>query len=77
MIVSHLGFSQQECLRSQNFDFAYQKIKDNYAGWSDKITPRNQAEFDKLTQEVREAAKKITNEHECYFLQKKMIRFLP
>jgi hypothetical protein len=57
LIVSHLSFSQHECFCSQNFDFAYQKIKDNYAGWSDKITPRNQAEFNKLTQEVREAAK--------------------
>ena len=75
LIVSHLGFSQQDCLCSQNFDFSYQKIKDNYAGWSDKITPKNQAEFDKLTQEVREAAKKITNERECYFLQKKWFDF--
>ena len=75
LIVSHLSFSQQACLCSQNFDFAYQKIKDNYAGWSDKITPQNQAEFDKLTQEVREAAKKITNERECFFLQKKWFDF--
>ncbi len=75
LIVSHLSFSQQDCLCSQNFDFAYQKIKDNYAGWGDKITPKNQTEFDKLTQEIREAAKKITNERECYFLQKKWFDF--
>ncbi len=75
LIISHLGFSQQECLCSQNFDFSYQKIKDNYAGWGDKITSKNQAEFDKLTQEIREAAKKITNERECYFLQKKWFDF--
>jgi hypothetical protein len=75
LIVSHLCFSQQACLCSQNFDFAYLKIKDNYAGWGDKITPRNQAEFDKLTQEIREAAKKITNDRECYFLQKKWLDF--
>ncbi len=75
LIVSHLSFSQQDCLCSQNFDFSYQKIKDNYVGWSDKITPKNQTEFDKLTQEVREAAKKITNERECYFLQKKWFDF--
>ena len=75
LIVSHLSFSQDECLCSQNFDFAYQKIKDNYAGWGDKITPKNQAEFDKLTQEIREAAKKITNERECYFLQKRWFDF--
>ncbi len=75
LTVSHLSFSQQECLCSQNFDFAYQKIKDNYAGWGDKITAKNQAAFDKLTEETSEAAKKITNERECYFLQKKWFDF--
>jgi Peptidase family S41 len=75
LIVSHLSFSQQDCLCSQNFDFAYQKVKDNYAGWSDKITPQNQVAFDKLTQEIRESSKKITNDRECYFHLKKWFDF--
>ncbi|CAH0997024.1 hypothetical protein EMA8858_03161 [Emticicia aquatica] len=75
LFASHLSFSQQTCSCSQNFDFALQKIKDNYAGWGDKITPKNQAEYDKLTQEVRLSAEKITDERECYFQLKKWFDF--
>ncbi len=75
LMISQLGFSQQECKCSQNFDFAYQKIKDNYAGWEDKITAKNQAEFDKLMQEVRTKAQSITDEKECYFHIKKWFDF--
>ena len=75
LMISQLGYSQQECKCSQNFDFAYQKIKDNYAGWEDKITTKNQAAFDKLTQEIRTKAQTITDEKECYFHIKKWFDF--
>ena len=68
LLFSHLSFSQQTCVCSQNFEFAYQKLKENYAGWSDKVTPKNQGAFDKLSNEISESAKKITNDRECYFL---------
>ncbi|MFY7911745.1 MAG: hypothetical protein ACOVO2_19445, partial [Emticicia sp.] len=71
LLISQLSFSQQECKCSKNFDFAYQKIKDNYAGWEDKITSKNQTEFDKLTQEIKVKAETITDEKECYFHIKK------
>ena len=75
LLLSHTVFSQQTCVCSQNLDFAYQKLKDNYAGWSDKIRPDNQAAFDLLSNEIKEKAKTITNDRECYFLLKKWFDF--
>ncbi|MBA4851796.1 S41 family peptidase [Emticicia sp. BO119] len=75
LFVSYTASAQQTCLCSQNFDFAYQKIKDNYAGWSDKVRPDNQAAFDQLSTEIKEKAKSITNERECFFHLKKWLDF--
>ncbi len=74
-LLSSSVFSQQACVCSQNFDFAYQKIKDNYAGWADKVRPDNQAAFNKLTADTKEAAKGISNEWDCFFLLKKWFDF--
>lgn len=73
--LSTSAFAQQACLCSQNFDFAYQKLKNNYAGWDDKVRPDNQAAFEKLSAEIKEKANSISNDRECYFLLKKWIDF--
>ncbi len=75
LMASRLAYAQESCSCSQNFDYAYQKIKDNYAGWNDKITPKNQAAFEQLTQEIRLASQKITDERACYFQLKKWFDF--
>lgn len=75
LLTGHAVLAQQTCLCSQNFDFAYQKLKDNYAGWSDKIRPDNQAAFDQLSAEIKEKAKSITNERECFYHLKKWFDF--
>ena len=75
LIISRLASAQESCSCSQNFDYAYQKIKDNYAGWNDKITPKNQVALDKLTQEIRLSAQKITDEQACYFHLKSWFDF--
>lgn len=75
LLLSYTASAQQACLCSQNFDFAYQKLKDNYAGWSDKVRPDNQVAFDLLSAEIKEQAKSITNDRECYFLLKKWFDF--
>jgi hypothetical protein len=75
LLLSYVASAQQTCLCSQNFDFAYQKLKDNYAGWSDKVRPDNQAAFDELSTEIKEKAKGITNDRECFYLLKKWFDF--
>ncbi|RYU96057.1 S41 family peptidase [Emticicia agri] len=75
LLLSYTTFSQQDCVCSKNFDFAYQKLKDNYAGWADKVRPDNQAAFDQLSAEIKEKAKTITNDRECYFHLKKWFDF--
>lgn len=75
LIISNLSFSQNECNCTKNFEVTYQKVKDNYAGWSDKVTPLNKEEFDKLTAEIQNKIKTITDEKECYFALQKWFDF--
>jgi hypothetical protein len=66
VVNAQLVSAQNECLCEKNFITIYQKIKDNYIGWDDKITPKNKAEFDKLSIRVQERSKKINDAAECY-----------
>ena len=59
----------------QNFEVAYQKIKDNYAGWNDKVTPANQKKFDDLTEEIKKKASKTTDAEACYFVMNEWLAF--
>lgn len=79
LLISSIAFGQEQeeeqspCL--QNFEVSYQKIKDNYAGWSDKITPSNAKKFEELTQATKSKAAKISNAEECYFLMTDWLSF--
>ncbi len=75
LLQSLMSQAQQisPCLR--NFEESYRKIERNYAGWSDKITPKNQVKFDELTASTRTAAAEITEADQCYFLMNKWLSF--
>ncbi len=59
------GYAQQTCDCQRNFDEMYQKVKDNYAGWSLKVQPGNQADFDALSASVRTRSKGIGDPAVC------------
>lgn len=76
LLLSQFAFSQDDkspCL--QNFEVSYQKIKDNYAGWNDKVTPSNQKKFDALTEATLKKVAKITDAEECYFATNDWLAF--
>lgn len=66
LTISQLSYSQQECRCATNFELIFQKVRDNYAGWGDKVTTKTQASFDKITADTRDKVVDIKNEKECY-----------
>lgn len=76
LLISFSTYSQQECRCATNFESVFQKVRDNYAGWNDKITPQNQAEFDKLTALTRDRVAVIKTEKDCYNAINHWIEFL-
>jgi hypothetical protein len=76
LFISFSSHSQQECRCATNFESVFQKVRDNYAGWNDKVTAQNQAEFDKLTALVHEKTTIAKTEKECYKAINEWIDFL-
>lgn len=75
-IVGLLGLStaafcqpgqSQPCDCPKAFDFVVKTIETNYAGWSDKVTPRNRAAVDQLTRQLRAKTAGAT-EAQCFGL---------
>jgi hypothetical protein len=69
MFMASFGSIAQQKKQSQcslNFDEIYQKTEDNYAGWSEKVTPRNKKKFDALTAETQKKAAKLEEAEACY-----------
>ncbi len=75
LLFSGRVFAQQECNCRKNFDEMYQKIRDNYAGWTIKVNPGNQAAFDALSQKVREKSLTSTDPKTCYKILKEWTDF--
>ncbi len=76
LLIPLASRSQQECRCATNFESVFQKVRDNYAGWNDKITAQNQAELDKLTEQTREKVTAVKTEKECYKAIENWINFL-
>ena len=58
LAVSALGqpTPATRCDCPKAFEYVVQTIKTNYAGWADKVTPKNQAQFNQLTNQLRAKA---------------------
>lgn len=66
---------KKQSLCSRNFDAIYQKIEDNYAGWSEKVTSRNQKKFDKITEETKLKISEINEPEACYHTLNEWLAF--
>lgn len=62
-------------LCSRNFEEAYKRIEKNYAGWSDKVNPKTQKKFDKITATTKAKVVKISDPAECYFAMSEWFEF--
>jgi hypothetical protein len=55
----------QECSCPRTFEFVTAAMRDNYAGWRDKVTPRTQPALDSITEHVRARAAAARTDLEC------------
>lgn len=58
----------QDCNCEANFNYTLEKVTNNYAGYNDKITTKNNVEFKDFTAKLFQRAKQTTNMDSCYVL---------
>ena len=67
--------AQTDCNCAQNFQVLQQKVKNNYGGYDSRVTPKNKAAFEKLTDSIGKAAAKLTDGYDCYTLMRRWVTF--
>lgn len=60
------ALAQQSCDFKKNFDSVRIFLKENYAGYNDKVTPANQKEFDRYTAKQLRLLKKVKTEAQYF-----------
>lgn len=74
-LIANSSFAQTDCNCTQNFQMLQQKVKNNYGGYESRITPKNKAAFELLTDSITKAAEKLTDGYDCYTLMNKWVEF--
>lgn len=64
----------QDCSCTGNFRYMIEKVKQNYVGYADKVTPHNRRAFVRYTDSLHQVAS-ATGEYECLFVQRAWLRF--
>ncbi|MCP9770684.1 hypothetical protein EGI22_22490 [Lacihabitans sp. LS3-19] len=67
--------AQTDCNCQKNFDEIYQKVRDNYAAYSMKVTPTTKPKFDALSKKIKDASAGVTDPKECYKILKEWTEF--
>lgn len=72
LILTFLSFklTAQDCNCSINFNAVVDQVKDNYAGYNDKITKKTNASFEIFTKKLTARAIKTKSIDSCYILMK-------
>jgi len=69
------SYSQGDCDCNKNYEEISQKIKDNYAAYSMKITPATKVKFDELNKKISAKVKGVTDPRTCYYILKEWTEF--
>jgi Peptidase family S41 len=64
----------QDCECERNFEYLYNKIKNNYIGFRDKITDKNKRFFSKFTFKLKSEAKKADS-LQCYHILQQLVSY--
>ncbi len=64
----------QNCNCGDNFTFLTKKIAKNYVGYRDKVTPKNQLQFQKFTDSIQQVANR-SNRYKCLSLCREWLDF--
>ena len=65
----------QQCSCEKKFAFIKRQIETNYAGFSDKVNPSTQKDYDKITREYSIKAKHIKNDALCIYTLQNWVNF--
>lgn len=65
----------QSCNCAVEFQFVKDKIEKNYAGYKDKVNPKNKAAYQKLTQQLLEKASSTSSAPACIYLINQWLDF--
>ena len=68
-------YGQDDCDCKKNFEEISQKVKDNYAAYSMKITPATKVKFDELNKKINAKVKGVTDPRTCYYILKEWTEF--
>ncbi|MFC3560536.1 S41 family peptidase [Pedobacter jamesrossensis] len=63
-----------DCSCAINFDFMVKKVKKNYVGFYDKVTPANMKKFDRFTDSLSLVAK-VSDKYQCSSLMREWLGF--
>jgi C-terminal processing protease CtpA/Prc len=69
------AMAQTDCKCTENFQVLQQKVKNNYGGYDSRLTPKNKAVFEQLTDSIAQASATITDGYVCYELMNRWINF--
>jgi len=70
-----LRLAAQDCNCSTNFNAVVSQVKDNYAGYNDKITKKNNSTFETFTKKLKTRATKTKSIDSCYILMRTWTNF--
>jgi len=70
-----LRLAAQDCNCSTNFNAVVSQVKNNYAGYNDKIAKKRNASFEDFTNKLKIRSEKINNIDSCYVLMRTWTNF--
>ncbi|MAZ26966.1 MAG: hypothetical protein CL868_07790 [Cytophagaceae bacterium] len=69
------GFAQAQCDCPTNLDQSIQQVELNYAGYPDKVTAKNKADYEEFKNQLLHKAGSATSTKACYLLIKDYVNF--
>lgn len=75
LLTATVSFSQKDCSFLTSFDSLHNFLKENYAGYSDKVNASNQKEFDAFTAKQVQRMKGAKNEGQYYQVLRNWVDF--
>jgi Peptidase family S41 len=76
LFISYIKtISAQNCTCTNSLNILQQKIEDNYAGFSDRVTSKSKSQYNELLIQLKRKAQKLNTGKECEALLKNYIDF--
>lgn len=74
LLLPIFGLQAQNCNCGENFRYLTNRITKNYVGFTDKVTPKNQQQFQKFTDSLQKIADQ-SNAYKCLSISREWLDF--